>query len=71
MYPTYALEVRVDGRWILVDGTEASNRPHHYDTLRKEFDSLVRAAKPYAKHFVAGFAYRISSNGRTVDIWSA
>ena len=71
MYPTYALEVRTENGGLLVGGTEASNRPHHYDLLRKKFDSLVNSAIPYTPHFVKEFAYRISSNGHTVDIWEA
>jgi len=71
MYPTYALEVRGEDGWQIVDGTEASSRPHHYDTLRAEFDKLVNAAHPYTAHFVQEFAIRISSNGQAVDIWAA
>jgi len=71
MYPTYALEVRNETGWQIVDGTEASNRPHHYDTLRTEFDKLVKAAEPFIAHLVQEFAIRISSNGQTVDIWTA
>jgi len=71
MYPTYRLEVHTDEGWQQVEGTEASNRPHHYDVLRAEFDSLVRSAKPLRAHFVSGFGYRITSNGRPVDSWMA
>ena len=71
MYPTYALEVRNDTGWQIVAGTEASNRPHHYDTLRAEFDQLVKVALPYKAHFVQEFAIRISRDGQTVDIWTA
>ena len=71
MYPTMALEVHTSDGWKQVDGTEASSRPHHYDVLRAEFEKLVKAAKPFSAHFVAEFGYRISTDGRTTDVWMA
>jgi hypothetical protein len=70
-YPTYELQVHTKQGWQRIEGTEASNRPHHYDTLRKEFGSLVHAAKPFTAHFVQEFGYRITSNGQPVDVWMA
>ncbi len=76
MYPTYALQVHGQDGWEQVEGTEASNRPHHYDELRKTFESLVRGTRPFKAHFVEGFGYRIAvkdatplAKWRTVDEW--
>lgn len=71
IYLTYALEVHTDEGWEIVEGTVASNRPHHYDVLRQEFNRLVRNAIPYKAYFVKEFGYRISREGRTVDLWEA
>ena len=71
MYPTYELQVNTSEGWVQVEGSEASNRPHHYDVLRKEFSSLVRGAKPYIAHFVAEFGYRITCGPQPVDTWMA
>ena len=46
MYPVYALEVYSfsERQWVRAAGVEASSRPHHYDTLRKEYERLVSGA---------------------------
>ena len=60
MYPTYELQIHTDTGWIKVEGTESSNRPHHYDTLWDQFVKLVKQSKPYRAHLVKEFGYRIA-----------
>ena len=71
MYRVYALEVHTKDGWKPVGGFEASSRPHHYDTLRKEFESLVAQAKPFIPHLVEEFGYRISADNQDCDVWMA
>jgi len=70
IYRTYALEVydHNEGAWTRLADHEASNRPHHYDTLRQGFERLVRLAKEAAPPYLLG--YRITVNGHPVDTWT-
>jgi len=70
MYPTYRLQVydHVQARWIDSASHEASNRPHHYDVLRQNYDWLVTGAKGGSQN-QAPIGYRILSNNTPVDTW--
>jgi len=61
----YRLEVHTKDGWKPV-----SSCPH-YDTLRKEFESLVAQAKPFIPHLVEEFGYRISADNQDCDVWMA
>ena len=72
MYPTYKLQVydHVQGKWIDSTSHEASNRPHHYDVLRKAFERLVSSAKQGSPN-QAPIGYRIMVRDNTpVDCWT-
>ena len=68
MYPRYGLETlsRASGQWGPCAGTEVSNRPHHYDHLRAQFDRLVAMAKLDQR---GPLGYRIVCEATPVDTW--
>ena len=71
MYPQYKLQIYdpEQAAWIDSPDHEESNRPHHYDVLRKEFERLVKNAQQIAGK-AAGF--RIVVRGSSVvDVWES
>ena len=74
MYPVYALQVyaHVQRGWIDVASPAPSNRPHHYDVLRKAFERLVSNAKEGASPNQAPIGYQIVIKSRSswIDRWT-
>ena len=69
-YPTYALQVYSSSQrqWVPTPN-EASNRPHHYDLLLREWQRLVASARCEASPRQGPLGYRITCNGHPVDVW--
>jgi len=69
MYQTLELQVYnvAQEAWVRCPGTEASNRPHHYDVLRARFQQAVTEARQ-DPDTPAGVRI-VGRAGRTIDVW--
>lgn len=69
MYPVYSLEIFVatQREWVRLSGCEASNRPHHYDFLRRRFEQLVKLSRSCPVTVPLG--YRICQDGHACESW--
>lgn len=74
-YPTYSLQVLIDGFWVDNNLYPARNYPHYYDELAKVMAERVQDAVQFGKrHEKRGYRIMSATGGestaRVVDCWT-